>query len=139
MTKERIRNRPVPDGFVLAARMTHRTGLRRRYGVSIDVIDRWCRETGVTPVPGASGNPTWTNNLGSMTKQFDARENSRAGQAAKWMQQFWSTFRSDVRGRPLPDGFFWNCGGKVMSDDEMIAAADEKRDRDARLLRARAA
>ncbi|WP_374139528.1 hypothetical protein, partial [Sphingomonas sp.] len=69
----------------------------------------------------------------------DARENSEAGRAAKWMQQFWPTFRCDVRGEPMPDGFFWNCGGKVMTDGEIITAADEKRERDARLLKARAA
>lgn len=128
----------APDDLCYQARLMTRRQLAEHYGKSFVTIDGWLRSIGCRAKQDIIGRPAWSHRSG-ITKPHDARENSRAGQAANFMARYWSTFRADARGYPLPDGFFWNCGGKVMTDDEIIAVADEKRERDARLLNARMA
>lgn len=124
-----------PDDLALQARKMTVRQLVRHYGRAAETIRRWLLEANIRAKVGVSGNPTWTN-MGGITKPHDAREHSPAGQAAKFMQGFWPTYRCDVRGNPLTDGAFWKCGRQIMTDGEIIAAADEKRERDARLRRA---
>lgn len=129
---------PAPTDLRMRARLMTRRQLCEHYRKCSTTIDGWLKSINCRAKPGASGNPTWSN-LGGLTKPHDARENSEAGRAAKFMQGFWPTYRCDLRGNLLADGAFWKCGREVMSDAALIVAADEKRARDIRLGRARAA
>ncbi|MFM9829751.1 MAG: hypothetical protein ACKVOB_13580, partial [Sphingomonas sp.] len=132
--RSRPAKEPAPDDLRLRARMMTRRQLVEHYGKCFSTVDGWLKSIDCRAKPGLVTAPTWSRS--GITKPHDAREHSPAGQAAKFMQRIWSTYRCDARGEPLTDGAFWKCGRQIMTDDEIIAAADEKRARDARLRRA---
>lgn len=109
---------PVPHGFKQAApRMTMKE-LRVRHSRSADVIRRWCREAGVQPRKSAIA----TYKPAPASRNI---EQSVAGRAVdECLRKYGPVYRCDVAGAPLPDGFFWNRGGRVLSDDDVIARAE---------------
>lgn len=110
-----------------------RTMLAKHYSRSTDTIDRWCREMNVRAMPAIPfGSPKAADRIFGTSRVINQREQTPAGRAAAFLQHYGPIFRCDVRGMPLQDGFFWSCGRLVLSDDELIERAEEKRARDAR-------
>lgn len=129
---------PAPTDLRLRARMMTRRQLAEHYGKCLTTIDGWLKSINCRAKPSASSNPTWSN-MGGLTKPHDARADSEAGRAAKWLQRIWSVYRCDFRGKLLSDGAYWNLAGQILTDAEIIAKANEKRERDERLHKARVA
>lgn len=113
----RVRNSPMPRLFAQIAKDSTLKELRLQFGKSGDVIKRWCREAGVEPLT---------------RHQLFAREPARrvggyslADRAVdECLRRYGPVFRCDVRGKPLSDGFFWNRGGRVLTDDDVIERAE---------------
>lgn len=111
--------RTVPDGFALVARGMTMKQLRERFEASEPVVRRWCAETGVEP-----------RRAGYVYRQAaprplpDARDCSRAGKAAQFLQKFGPVTRCDADGRVDPKGTHWLRGGRfVLTDAEIMDRA----------------
>lgn len=119
--------KPLPEGFTDdAARMTI-AHLCRKYERSRAVIEGWLKRAEITPVRAVTitrSKSFGERAAGGWTKMHDNRDCSRAGMAAKFLGRLGPIYRCDARGKPLPDGFFWNRGGFVLSDDEVIERAE---------------
>lgn len=109
-----------PEGFHLTAPSMTLSELRVRYGKSANVIRAWLASAGVSPRRGAPGGRTHYKPAPSIKHV----ENSLAGRAVdECLQKLGPVYRCDARGVPLADGFFWNRGGYVLTDDEVIDRA----------------
>lgn len=112
--------RAIPDSFALVARGMTMKQLRERFSASETLVRRWCAEAGVEPrragyahfrQPGPRPLP-------------DARDQSRAGMAAQFLQKFGSVVRCDAEGRVDPRGTHWLRGGRfVLTDEEIMDRA----------------
>lgn len=125
---------PIPDDLAERAAEMTMTQLAAHYGRSDYLIRAWLKEKGLRAKaarmgtgkrgPGSSGWKSFGQRAsGDWTKLHDNRDCSRAGMAAKYLGRLGPIYRCDARGKPLPDGFFWNRGGFVLSDDEVIERA----------------
>lgn len=114
--RARRNSNAAPAGFALSAPRLTMKQLRERYGRSAYHIHRWCTETGVRPL-----------HVGRVRALPPARklEQSIAGRAVEEsLRRFGPVFRCDATGAPIPDGFFWNRGGRILSDDDVIERAE---------------
>lgn len=112
--------RAVPDGFALVARGMTMKQLRERFGASEALVRRWCAEAGVEP---RRAGYAYFRQVQPRALP-DARDNSRAGLAAQYLQKFGSVVRCDAEGRVDPRGTHWLRGGRyVLTDDEIMSRA----------------
>lgn len=112
--------RPVPDGFALVARGMTIKQLRERFGASEPLVRRWCAETGVEP--RRAGYVRFRQVQPRPLP--DARDISRAGLAAQFLQRFGPVTRCTEDGRVDPKGTHWLRGGRfVLTDDEIMDRA----------------
>ncbi len=112
--------RPVPDGFALVARGMTMKQLRERFGASEPLVRRWCAETGAEPRRAG-----YVRFRQAQPRPLpDARDQSRAGLAAQFLQRFGSVVRCNADGAADPKGSHWLRGGRfVLTDDEIMARA----------------
>lgn len=118
--------KPLPDGFTDDAPRMTMAELCAKYERSRPVIEGWLKRAGVTArraVPVRRPMSFGERAAGGVTKMHDASDSSRAGMAARYLRRFGPVYRCDALGKPTPDGFFWNRGGFVLSDDEVIERA----------------
>lgn len=115
--------RAVPDGFALVARGMTMKQLRERFGASEALVRRWCAEAGVEPRRAG-----YVHFRQAQPRPLPgARDNSRAGMAAQYLQKFGPVFRCNAEGRLDPRGTHWNRGGRtVLTDDEIMERARSK-------------
>lgn len=112
---------PMPDGFALVAPRLTVKQLRQRYGRGQSVIARWLVEAGVEarrPIARHAGNYPLT-----MNKRAH-RDESRAGQAAEYLRRFGPVYRCRPTGSAATRGNYWNRGGFVLTDAELIGRAE---------------
>lgn len=125
---------PAPADFADRAADMTLAQLVAHYGRSDWLVRQWLKAKGLRAVsavpvrkPRGPGSTGWKSfgqrAAGDWTKQFDASDSSRAGMAARFLRRFGPVYRCDAGGKPLPDGFFWNRGGFVLSDEEVIERA----------------
>lgn len=115
---------PVPAGFRLVAPTSTRKQLRTRYGKSEPTINRWLRETGITPRTAAQ-----QGFVGPAVRTFNPanrphRDASRAGGAADFLRRFGPVVRCDATGRFDPNGDHWRRGASILTADEVIQRAE---------------
>jgi hypothetical protein len=133
---------PLPDDFteIAATRTTKEIG--KHYGVGERTTKRWLAQAGIVRdrgsrlsklVPRAVSTPVAAPRK-VQPRSFwrkpgprplpDARDISRAGMAAQFLQKFGSVVRCDADGRIDPKGTHWLRGGRfVLSDAEIIERA----------------
>lgn len=51
------------------------------------------------------------------------RDCTRAGQAADFLQKNGPIYRCTSKGAPFAKGTFWNRGGRILTDDDVIERA----------------
>lgn len=112
--------RSVPDGFALVARGMTMKQLRERFGASEPLIRRWCAETGIEPRRAG-----YVHVRKVQPRPLpDARDCSRAGKAAQFLQKFGPVTRCDADGGIDPKGTHWLRGGRfVLTDAEIMDRA----------------
>lgn len=112
--------RSMPDSFALVARGMTMKQLRDRFAASEALVRRWCAEAGVEP---RRAGYAYFRQVQPRALP-DARDNSRAGMAAQYLQKFGSVVRCDAEGRVDPRGTHWLRGGRyVLTDDEIMDRA----------------
>jgi hypothetical protein len=111
---------PMPDNFADLARTMTRREAGSFWQRHPETLDRWAAEKGITfrkQVNVISGRRA--------TKVRDtARDMSRAGQAAEFLQKFGPVFRCNGTGQPDAKGEHWRRGSSVLSHEEIIARAE---------------
>ncbi|WP_422057730.1 hypothetical protein [Sphingomonas sp.] len=144
------REKPLPSDFAEAAATRRVLDLRKHYGVGERTIRRWLAEAGIVrtracrfggrEMPARDTKPVEQQAIApkratprSVWRQPgprplpDARDNSRAGMAAQYLQKFGPVFRCNAEGRLDPRGTHWNRGGRtVLTDDEIMERARSK-------------
>lgn len=116
----RRETRAVPDSFALVARGMTMKQLRERFGASESLVRRWCAEAGVEP---RRAGYAYFRQVQPRALP-DARDCSRAGLAAQYLQKFGSVVRCDAEGRVDPRGTHWLRGGRfVLTDEEIMDRA----------------
>jgi hypothetical protein len=113
---------PVPAGFALVASNLPMKRLREHYGRSESTIKAWCREANVKP-RGAKPGPKSTNKPWASPDR-PCRDWSQAGQAAEYLRRFGPVYRCNDTGMPSQGGRFWNRGGYILTDADLIARAE---------------
>lgn len=116
----RTPRRAVPDGFALVASSMTMKQLRERFGAGESLIQRFCRDAGVTP--RRSGHSFWRQS--GPRPLIDARDVGRAGQAAIFLQRLGPVFRCTAEGRADPKGTHWRRGSAVLTDAELMQRAE---------------
>ncbi|WP_447724589.1 hypothetical protein [Sphingomonas koreensis] len=133
---------PLPDDFaeVAATRTTKEIG--KHYGVGERTTKRWLALAGIVRdrgsrlsklVPGAVPEPVAAPRKAASRAFWrkpgprplpDARDCSRAGKAAQFLQKYGPVTRCDADGRLDPKGTHWLRGGRfVLSDAEIMDRA----------------
>jgi hypothetical protein len=144
------REKPLPSDFAQVAATRSVLDLRKHYGVGERTIRRWLAEAGIVrtracrfggremparavKVATPKADSTRPSAARSVWRQPgprplpDARDNSRAGMAAQYLQKFGPVFRCNAEGRLDPRGTHWNRGGRtVLTDDEIMERARSK-------------
>lgn len=119
-----VQLRPPPDDFAMLAPTMSKNALRRHYGCWIKCLERWIRETGITPgvhtpkpklpryyrVPGQS-NVTTLRNYGPHDEAVDI------------LRRHFPVYRCDERGRQCEKGKLWRIGNAVADGDELLVRA----------------
>lgn len=124
----------IPEGFEAAARSgLNDVMLAERFGLSRTCVGRYRRALGIAPADRVYAARR-TGKAGAVRAHWrqpgprplpDARDNSRAGLAAQYLQRFGPVFRCDPTGRADPSGTHWNRGGRyVLTDAEIMERAE---------------
>lgn len=126
----RVMLRPVPGDFREVAPGRSINELQRIYGAGPDTIVRWRKETGVgtsrIPAPRrvAPRKPTGIRSRQPLPRPLiDARDQSRAGLAAQFLQKFGPVFRCTAEGQADPKGTHWRRSSSVLTDAEIMERA----------------
>lgn len=116
-----MNRKPMPPSFrLMAPRMTMKQA-RAHYGCSQAKIAEWAKEAGIQLRRAASHVPPGPRQT---IQKPTNRDMSLAGRAvSECLQRVGPVLRCDALGHPLEDGFFWNRGGHVLTDDDVIARA----------------
>lgn len=116
------KKRELPADFAEKAKWMHKMALRRHYEAPSVVIDRWCKEAGVTPPPGKTGfQPTTV-----ATMPFIRRDTTLAGRCASFLQKKDAIYRCDQDGRPTIEGRFFFWLQRVRTEQFIIDTATRK-------------
>lgn len=117
----RFRARPVPEGFAGLARELTTHELVDRFGVSADTIKRWRRAAGVR----LRQRRNFVTRGPGTNIHTPAMDTSLAGRAVTdCLRQKGPIWRCNANGQFNPKGQWWNRGGHVLTDDEVIARAE---------------
>lgn len=136
-----------PSREALEEAMRGRTGyhVAEKYGVSAKTVYSWCRSYDIPLRPGKrlpkvppaatrDKLPETLTYAFSLKSEVYIRDTSPAGLAAEFFRRDREVIHCDHAGKPCQGGKFWRCGGRIMTDAEIIDAAAEKKARDARLF-----
>lgn len=121
--------RALPADFLDVLREYGSLGSAKFYHASLSTVTRWRRELGLNPQERMRRPRLRNLRLRGFveTPMPSKRDMSIAGQAADFLRHTGAIFRCDHRGR-LPkkgaQGAFWNRGGYVLSDAEVIGRAE---------------
>lgn len=121
--------RPVPADFAEKAKTMHKAELRRHYSTSFDALNRWLRETGITPASAPRPVPPRpkthslipTASFGrhiATTKTYTAHDI-----AARTLGRFGPVYRCTREGVADRTGDHWCLGRIVVDGDGLLARA----------------
>lgn len=113
---------PLPDNFAAIAPTMTLVELQIYYGRGQTVLRRWIAESGVRPRRRVSTFVSRGNRIPTAPRV--SLDLSRAGGAAEFLRQFGPVYRCHELGRPDAKGKFWNRGGYVLTDDDIIQRAE---------------
>jgi hypothetical protein len=117
-----IRRLSVPEDFARLAGYKTRADLAKHYGVSVDTITRWRRVAGLRRFPVTSTAHFRSPGLSAaMTR--GRRDETLAGRAVDHLRRYGPVYRCREDGEPDFAGRFWNRGGHVLTDDDVIQRA----------------
>lgn len=111
-----------------------RKQLAGHYGVSLGMIDRWFRETGLQPLGRRQAEARVVAGMGSPkpARIISSRDMSLAGRAADFLQKRDAIFRCNERGEFDHKGTFWRWHGRTWDAAQIVEIAEDKGwDRDA--------
>jgi hypothetical protein len=111
---------PTPENFAALAPTMTRHEAAAFFGHGAAVLKRWAAEAGVSfrkQISVVSGRR-------AAKVRNTARDMSRAGQAAEFLQKFGPVFRCNGTGQPDVKGNHWRRGTTTLTADEIIARAE---------------
>ena len=125
-----IKPKPIPDDFASACAVMTIRQVCEHFSIGVGTMRKYCAVKGVKPCPEPRrprlnvGRPK-RRDFGGIASSVH-RDDSEAGRAANFLRRFGPLFRCDAQGHQLQDGFFWNRGGYVLTDEDIIARAQRK-------------
>lgn len=109
----------IPEGFAADARNMNAIQLASRYGKAVDTVRRWARECGITLMP------VHIRFRRALPRQaVDNRDTTLVGRAAKFLQSYGNIYRCNEKREQDIAGQFWNRGGFLLTDEEVISRAE---------------
>lgn len=121
------RRRPVPDDFAEVVARLGSARAARHYQSSLSTVTRWRRELGMAPHrPAKPTRPRNGGNLRGFGKSslFRHKIYSRVELAAEYLCRLGPTFRCGPLGGADAKGKYWNRGGHVLTDHEILERAN---------------
>lgn len=116
--------RPVPEDFMAILRLHGSPGAARHYHASLSTITRWRRQIGLRPDARIKKGIGQSRSRGFVERPLiSKRDLTVIGQAVDFLRTRGPVFRCDAHGAPAVHGEFWNRGGWVLSDNDILARA----------------
>ena len=143
-------NKPIPDGLARAWPGASLRQLGHMFTDRPDRVREWGKQLGLPPkltnkAKAAAGvsvwkkkplSKSWAQRAQPVCIDQPFRDDSPAGQAARVLQSLGLIYRCLETGTPSIRGKFWNRGGKVLTDADVIERATSYQQREARRLAA---
>ncbi len=102
----------------------------KHFKASLTTVTMWRHQAGLAPHCRAKRASRSTarplhGRLGGGPRPLQIhRDYSRAGQAAAFLQSKGPIYRCTPTGKPLAKGLYWNRGGRVLTDADVIERAE---------------
>lgn len=131
-----VKPKPIPETFASACEVMTSRQVCEHFGIGISTMWKWCAKAGARPyrepkqltakraLYAGKGRPK-RRDFGGIASSVH-RDDSEAGRAANFLRRLGPLFRCDAQGHQLQDGFFWNRGGHILTDEDIIARAQRK-------------
>ena len=141
-------NSPSPADFVEQWRTMNRAALVAYYGVSQNTVARWAKECGLQRDRGLNVGLARRAQVVKRIKPFrmhgghkptpieTVRDMTRVGLAVEWLRRLSAVSRCRADGVLDQKGEFWRRGSATLTDEQIVALADEIRARDMRRIAA---
>ncbi|UIJ43705.1 hypothetical protein LZK98_11450 [Sphingomonas cannabina] len=114
--------RALPEDFARLANYKTRGDLAKHYAVSADTVTRWRRAAGLPRFPVTSAVHFRGPGLSTALTR-GRRDETLAGRAVDHLRRYGPVYRCREDGEPDFAGRFWNRGGHVLTDDDVIQRA----------------
>lgn len=149
---KKLAMRPMPDDFPVLSKIMSMENLMLHYGAGRDTVRRWAKEDGQSrpggfhtvrkekakpfvrkdPPKRPARVATRTGANPPSVNAFQ-RDMSAVGQAAEYLGKVSSIFRCNERRHLDPKGKFWNRGGYLLTDADVLERAAYLREKRATL------
>lgn len=116
--------RQVPEDFMAVLRVHGSPGAAKYYRASLSTITRWRRQIGIRPDARVKKGIGQSRSRGFVERPLLAkRDLTLVGQAVDFLRTRGPVYRCDACGKANVKGEFWNRGGWVLSDSDVLARA----------------